>query len=88
MARVVLLDQYAGLGGGQRILMDLARALRDAGHSVRVFLPGQGAAEARLREAAGSEDQSKTNRIVDDLSRRVTELENQFSRRARVMNGV
>ncbi|MEW6759013.1 MAG: glycosyltransferase family 4 protein [Acidobacteriota bacterium] len=50
MARVVLLDQYAGLGGGQRILMDLARALRVAGHSVRVFLPGRGAAEARLRE--------------------------------------
>jgi len=50
MARVVLLDQYAGLGGGQRILMDLALAMREAGHSVRVFLPGQGAAEARLRE--------------------------------------
>lgn len=43
---------------------------------------------ARLREAAGAADQSQTNRIADDLSRRITELENQFSRRARVMNGV
>lgn len=48
MARVILLDQYAGLGGGQRILMDLARAFRDAGHSVRVLVPGTGAAAERL----------------------------------------
>ena len=37
-----MLDQYSGLGGGQRILMDLAAAFRDAGHGVRVMLPGEG----------------------------------------------
>ena len=52
MAHVVLLDQYAGLGGGQRILMDLARAFRQAGHRVTVFLPGKGTASERL-EAEG-----------------------------------
>lgn len=50
MARVIFLDQYAGLGGGQRILMDLALAFRRAGHSVRVMVPGEGTASRRLRE--------------------------------------
>lgn len=50
MARVLFLDQYAGLGGGQRILMDLAAAFRKAGHEVRVMVPGEGTAVKRLRE--------------------------------------
>jgi glycosyltransferase involved in cell wall biosynthesis len=50
MARVILLDQYAGLGGGQRILMDLAHAFRRAGHGVRVMVPGEGTAARRLEE--------------------------------------
>lgn len=50
MARVILLDQYAGLGGGQRILMDLASAFRRAGHGVRVLVPGEGTAARRLEE--------------------------------------
>jgi len=44
-----MLDQYAGLGGGQRILMDLAAAFRGAGHEVRVMLPGQGTTAEALR---------------------------------------
>jgi len=44
-----MLDQYAGLGGGQRILMDLAGAFRDAGHHVRVMLPGRGTTAEALR---------------------------------------
>ncbi len=51
MAHVVLLDQYAGLGGGQRILMDLAEAFRQAGHRVTVFLPGRGTASESLESA-------------------------------------
>jgi glycosyltransferase involved in cell wall biosynthesis len=49
MARVLLLDQYAGLGGGQRILVDLTRAFRAAGHGVRVMVPGRGTVEDLLR---------------------------------------
>lgn len=51
MAKVIFLDQYAGLGGGQRILMDLAGAFRSAGHEVRVMVPGEGSATAALRDA-------------------------------------
>ena len=51
MARILMLDQYAGLGGGQRVLMDLAWAFRGAGHSVRVMLPGEGRTASDL--AAG-----------------------------------
>ncbi len=50
MAEIILTDQYSGLGGGQRILMDLARAFRSAGHGVRVLVPGNGTAAQRLRE--------------------------------------
>ncbi len=51
MARILMLDQYAGLGGGQRVLMDLAWAFRGAGHRVRVMLPGEGRTASDL--AAG-----------------------------------
>ncbi len=44
-----MLDQYAGLGGGQRILMDLAGAFRRAGHGVRVMVPGEGTTAEALR---------------------------------------
>lgn len=44
-----MLDQYAGLGGGQRILMDLAGAFRRAGHAVRVMVPGEGTTKEALR---------------------------------------
>ncbi len=44
-----MLDQYAGLGGGQRILSDLAGAFRGAGHSVRVMVPGEGITSRLLR---------------------------------------
>lgn len=44
-----MLDQYAGLGGGQRILSDLAGAFREAGHSVRVMVPGEGITSRLLR---------------------------------------
>ena len=50
MAKVLMLDQYAGLGGGQRILSDLAGAFRAAGHGVRVMVPGEGATSRLLRE--------------------------------------
>lgn len=52
MAKVILLDQYAGLGGGQRILADLARAFEGAGHGVAVMVPGRGRVRADL-EAEG-----------------------------------
>lgn len=51
MAKVIFLDQYAGLGGGQRILMDLSGAFRDAGHAVRVMVPGEGNAAQALGDA-------------------------------------
>jgi hypothetical protein len=50
MAIVLMLDQYAGLGGGQRILSDLAGAFRQAGHAVRVMLPGEGTTSRLLRD--------------------------------------
>jgi len=50
MAKVLMLDQYAGLGGGQRILSDLAGAFRAAGHGVRVMVPGEGTTSRLLRE--------------------------------------
>lgn len=49
MAKVIFLDQYAGLGGGQRILIDLARAFREAGDDVGVFVPGDGDAAKALQ---------------------------------------
>jgi glycosyltransferase involved in cell wall biosynthesis len=49
MARIAFLDQYAGLGGGQRILMDLVEAARAAGHEPSVFLPGEGVTEGILK---------------------------------------
>lgn len=45
-----MLDQYAGLGGGQRILSDLAGAFREAGHEVRVMVPGEGTTSRLLRD--------------------------------------
>lgn len=54
MAKVLFLDQYAGLGGGQRILFDLAVAFRGAGHGVQVMVPGRGAVQEML-EAEGIE---------------------------------
>jgi glycosyltransferase involved in cell wall biosynthesis len=50
MANVLMLDQYAGLGGGQRILSDLAGAFRQAGHAVRVMVPGEGTTSRLLRD--------------------------------------
>lgn len=42
MARVAFLDQYAGLGGGQQVLLDLVRFFRKQGDEVSVHLPGRG----------------------------------------------
>jgi len=52
LAEIILLDQYSGLGGGQRILMDLARAFRNGGHGVRVLVPGTGSAGRSLADEA------------------------------------
>ncbi len=52
MAGVLLLDQYAGFGGGQRILLDVARAFKHEGRAVRVLLPGHG----RVQEALAAEN--------------------------------
>lgn len=48
MAGILLLDQYAGLGGGQRILIDLASAFRRRVGDVSIMVPGGGVAKKRL----------------------------------------
>lgn len=48
MARVAFLDQYAGLGGGQQVLLDIVRYFRSRGDEVTVHLPGSGTTLATL----------------------------------------
>src|SRR4051812_39550152 len=45
MARVLFLDQFATLGGGQRILVDVAEGFASAGHEVLVAIPPATASE-------------------------------------------
>lgn len=42
MARILFIDQYASLGGGQRILLDVVQAFAEGGHVCHVALPGSG----------------------------------------------
>ncbi|HWA83850.1 MAG TPA: glycosyltransferase family 4 protein [Fimbriimonadaceae bacterium] len=42
MARILFIDQYATLGGGQRILLDVVEAFVKQGHACVVALPGAG----------------------------------------------
>ncbi|HVT11255.1 MAG TPA: glycosyltransferase family 4 protein [Fimbriimonadaceae bacterium] len=42
MARILFIDQYATLGGGQRILLDVVEAFAEEGHACVVALPGKG----------------------------------------------
>lgn len=42
VANILFIDQYATLGGGQRILVDLATAFVKAGHRATVLFPGRG----------------------------------------------
>jgi hypothetical protein len=48
---ILFLDQYADLGGGQRCLLDVVKAARQAGWSAHAALPGAGALSERLRES-------------------------------------
>ena len=48
--RVLLVDQFAELGGAQQCFLDLEPALRAAGWSLEVALPGDGPYSERLRE--------------------------------------
>jgi len=47
--RIMLLDQFSELGGGQLCLLDLAPALLERGWQVRVALPGEGEVARRFR---------------------------------------
>jgi len=42
LANILFVDQYAVMGGAQRILVDLAHGFVRAGHEVEVLLPGEG----------------------------------------------
>ena len=46
--RILLLDQFAGLGGAQLALLDLVPALAQAGWAIHAALPGPGALDKRL----------------------------------------
>lgn len=48
VARILFIDQYASLGGGQRILLDVVQAFAEAGHTCHVALPGSGEVTAAL----------------------------------------
>ncbi|MGE9985980.1 glycosyltransferase [Desulfovibrio sp. SGI.169] len=52
MKTVLFLDQYGGMGGGQRVLLALAQAARDAGWRVEALLPSGPCAEALTRMGA------------------------------------
>ncbi|MEO8657525.1 MAG: glycosyltransferase family 4 protein [Bryobacteraceae bacterium] len=47
--RILLLDQFSELGGGQLCLLDLAPALLERGWRVRAILPGDGEGARRFR---------------------------------------
>ena len=47
---ILLLDQFADLGGAQRCLLDVAPALRQAGWETHAALPGEGPFRQRLAE--------------------------------------
>lgn len=47
--RVLLLDQFSDLGGGQRMLLDLLDALKTCGWEAAVGLPGDGLLSRRAR---------------------------------------
>lgn len=47
--RVLLLDQFSDLGGGQRMLLDLLEALKARGWEAAVGLPGDGPLSRRVR---------------------------------------
>jgi glycosyltransferase involved in cell wall biosynthesis len=48
LARVLFIEQYATLGGGQRILIDLVEHLRDSGDICAVCFPGEGPVRSAL----------------------------------------
>ncbi len=52
MKTVLFLDQYGSMGGGQRVLLELAQAARDAGWRVRALLPSGPCAQALTRMGA------------------------------------
>ena len=47
--RIAFLDQYAGLGGGQQVLVDLARHFYRSGDLITVHIPGEGRTSDLLR---------------------------------------
>ena len=47
--KLLLLDQFSDLGGAQHNLLELLPALRDAGWSALVGLPGDGVLFERVR---------------------------------------
>lgn len=51
MANILFVDQYAALGGGQRILLDLASALIGQGHEVTALFPELGEVSEQLAVA-------------------------------------
>lgn len=46
---ILFLDQYTDLGGGQRCLLEVVNAAREAGWSAHAAMPGNGALSERLR---------------------------------------
>ena len=47
--RLLFLDQFSDLGGGQRMLLDVLEAVRGRGWSAQVAMPGRGAMFERVR---------------------------------------
>jgi glycosyltransferase involved in cell wall biosynthesis len=57
MSSIAFLDQYAGMGGGQQVLVDLVRYFRSQGDGVSVHLPGSGAtSELLIKEGFAVQD--------------------------------
>ena len=51
--KVLFVDQFAAIGGGQRSLLALLQVAADAGHTVELLAPGGGALEAEVRRKFG-----------------------------------
>lgn len=54
MKRLLFIDQYGEMGGGQRVLISLLRAARDTGGNVSVLAPGGGALETAIKGEFGN----------------------------------
>lgn len=101
--RILLLDQFSDLGGGQRMLLDLLDAVKTCGWEAAVGLPGEGPMSRRARAleaevfpipcgpyASGGKSPGDLWRFaieVPRLARRIQELVREFAPDLVYVNG-